>query len=86
MRPTLIPGQGLLATPYGAAHPGQIRCFQHPRRPGFWLVKRVSRVQGDQMWMVSDNLAIATVDSREFGLIPTAGSYRLVLAIPRHLM
>lgn len=86
MLPSLTPGQGLIATPYGPVHPGQIRCFEHPRRPGFWLVKRVSAVDGDQMLVSSDNTSANTVDSRVFGAVPTRGSYRVVVAIPLRLM
>ena len=39
MEPTLVAGQGLLATGYGTVRVGQVRCMQHPQRPGFWLVK-----------------------------------------------
>ncbi|MEI2620314.1 MAG: hypothetical protein V9G09_06200 [Candidatus Nanopelagicales bacterium] len=84
MEPTLVEGQGLLATPYGAAKSGQVRCFEHPRRRGFWLVKRVSQVEGASMTVSSDNPA--GVDSRAFGPVPVAGSYRVMLAIPRRFM
>jgi hypothetical protein len=85
MEPTLVAGQGLLATPYGSAAPGQVRCFEHPHRPGFWLVKRVALVHPDAtMTLRSDNPAGS--DSRVFGAVPTRGSYRVVVAIPRRLM
>ncbi len=84
MEPTLVEGQGLLATPYGPAKPGQLRCFEHPDRPGFWLVKRVAEAGGGTMTVSSDNPA--GVDSRTLGRVPVAGSYRVLLAIPRRFM
>jgi hypothetical protein len=84
MEPTLVEGQGLLATPYGPTKPGQLRCFEHPGRPGFWLVKRVARVDASSMFVSSDNPA--GVDSRTLGAVPTEGSYRVLLAVPRRLM
>jgi hypothetical protein len=81
MEPTLVEGQGLLATPYGRPKAGQVRCFEHPDRPGFWLVKRVARVRGGAMDATSDNPAGA-----DFAAIPVAGSYRVLLAIPKRLM
>lgn len=84
MEPTLVEGQGLLTTPYGLAKPGQVRCFEHPERSGFWLVKRVATVDGSIMTVRSDNPI--GVDSRTFGPVAVDGSYRVLLAIPRRLM
>jgi len=81
MEPTLVEGQGLLTTPYGRPKAGQVRCFEHPDRPGFWLVKRVAAVRGDRMDAVSDNPAGA-----DFSDVPVAGSYRVLLAVPKRLM
>lgn len=81
MEPTLVEGQGLLTTPYGLAKPGQLRCFEHPQTPGFWLVKRVARVHGGRMDVVSDNPR-----GTDFADIPVAGSYRVVLAVPKRFM
>jgi hypothetical protein len=86
MEPALLEGQGLLATPYGAAESGQVRCFEHPDRRGFWLVKRVVAVGAGSMTVLSDNRTVPTIDSRAFGPVPVAGSYRVVLAIPRRFM
>jgi len=87
MEPTLVDGQGLVAFPSGSARVGQLRCVEHPARPGFWLVKRVAEVHDDAtMSVVSDNLDATTVDSRSFGPVPVAGSYRVVLRVPRRLM
>lgn len=86
MEPTLVAGQGLLAIGTDRAAPGQLRCLEHPDRPGFWLVKRVTAVDGDTMLVGSDNDAVTTVDSTTFGPVPVANSYRVVLRIPRRLM
>jgi hypothetical protein len=87
MEPTLVDGQGLLAIPTRSARVGQLRCVEHPHRPGFWLVKRVSDVHDDgTMSVLSDNRGATIADSRSFGPVPVAGSYRVVLRIPRRLM
>ncbi len=86
MSPTLSDGQGLVALSGGTPRPGQIRCLEHPNRPGFWLVKRVESVDGEQMTVSSDNLSVPAVDSREFGAVPHAGTYRVVVRIPLRLM
>lgn len=86
MEPTLVDGQGLVAVRSRRAAAGQLRCVEHPHTPGFWLVKRVGAVHGDRMILVSDNDAVEAVDSRVFGAVPVAGSYRVVLRVPRRLM
>lgn len=86
MEPTLVDGQGLVGWRDGRAAPGQLRCVEHPHRPGFWLVKRVEAVDGDEMRVVSDNADVSAVDSRTFGPVPVEGSYRVVVRIPRRLM
>jgi len=85
MQPTLLPGQGLVTTGYGRPRPGQIRCFEHPQRPGFWLVKRVATIHPDHTMTVSADNPLGS-DSRSFGAVPVHGSYRLLLAIPKRLM
>jgi len=87
MEPTLVDGQGLIAVRSASARTGQLRCLEHPDLPDFWLVKRVSAVHGDgTMSVSSDNRDVATVDSRTFGPVPVAGSYRVVLRVPHRLM
>lgn len=82
MVPTLLPGDGLIAVASARARPGQIRVFEHPDRPGFWLVKRVGRVDGDRFEALSDHPDDGAVDSRTFGTVPVAGSCRVVLRVP----
>jgi hypothetical protein len=86
MVPTLIPGDGVLALRGGGPRPGQLRVFPDPRVPSRWLVKRVGAVQGRGRKAVfearSDNAdARGVVDSRQFGAVPAAGSYRVVWAV-----
>jgi hypothetical protein len=92
MEPTLIAGQGLVACPSRRARPGQLRCVEHPEREGFWLVKRVEEVHDDtttgepMMTVMSDNRSATRADSRSFGPVRVAGSYRVVLKVPRRFM
>jgi hypothetical protein len=87
MEPTLVAGQGLVAVADVRARPGQLRCVEHPGRPGFWLVKRVSEVHPDgTMSVLSDNRDATLADSRSFGPLPVAGSYRVVVRVPRRWM
>jgi hypothetical protein len=87
MEPTLTDGQGLLAIRSGRAVVGQLRCVQHPDRPGFWLVKRVDEVLGDGTMSVrSDNRSVEATDSGAFGPVPVEGSYRVIARVPRRWM
>ena len=87
MEPTLVAGQGLVALCWPHVATGQLRCVEHPDRPGFWLVKRVVAMHpGSTMDVGSDNTEVATVDSRRFGSVPVSGSYLVALRIPRSWM
>ena len=86
MEPTLVDGQGLVAVTARSARVGQLRTFEHPHRPGFWLVKRVTAVSGDSMIVESDNRDVPTEDSRSFGPIDIHGSYRVIARVPRDWM
>lgn len=83
MSPTLEPGDGLVAVSSKRVRRGQIRIFEHPTRPGFWLVKRVGHVRGERFEAVSDNPGVGAVDSRSFGDVPADGSYRMLMRVPR---
>ena len=83
MEPTLVDGQGLITVLAGRPCVGQIRCFEHPSRTGFWLVKRIEAVNGDgTMTVLSDNREATLADSRTFGPVPIAGSYRVLIRMP----
>jgi hypothetical protein len=83
MEPALRDGDGLVAVRPWRARAGQLRCLEHPRRPGFWLVKRVADVGADgTMEVVADNRDAGGVDSRTFGRVPVAGSYRVLFRVP----
>ena len=86
MRPALEPGDGLIAIRSRRPRRGEIRCFEHPDRPGLWLVKRVGDVRGGTFEARSDNPAAPAVDSRRFGPVAIDGSYRMVVRVPRRLM
>jgi hypothetical protein len=87
MEPALHDGDGVLAIRPWRARPGQLRCLEHPARPGFWLVKRVADVAEDgTMWVVADNRAAGGVDSLTFGRVPASGSYRVLFRVPRRLL
>lgn len=86
MLPTLRPGDGLIAVRWRRVRTGQIRCFEHPQRPGFWLVKRVAAIDRGRFEACSDNPHVGAVDSRHFGSVSGAASYRLVLTVPRRLL
>lgn len=82
MQPTLQPGDGILAMRSNRIRRGEIRCFEHPERPGFWLVKRVGDIRGATFEARSDNPESGAVDSRRFGFVPVDGSYRMLLRVP----
>ncbi len=87
MEPTLVDGQGLVAISSARARVGQLRCVEHPGRRGFWLVKRVAEVYDDgTMTVLSDNRDATIADSRSFGPVPVAGSYRVLLRVPGRWM
>lgn len=86
MRPALNPGDGLLALRGGRPRPGQLRVFPDPTLPSRWLVKRVGGVRGAGRSATfearSDNpRAPGVVDSREFGWVPAASSYRVLWTV-----
>ena len=87
MEPTLVDGQGLLAIESARVKVGQLRCLEHPERPGFWLVKRVAELHDDTtMTVLSDNRAATLADSRSFGPVAVEGTYRVIVRIPRRWM
>jgi hypothetical protein len=88
MRPALGPGDGLVAVRGGDLRRGQLRVFRDPRLSTRWLVKRVGDVHRSASGAIfearSDNpQAPNAVDSHEFGLVPAAGSYRVVWTVSK---
>jgi DNA-3-methyladenine glycosylase II len=67
MTPTLQPGQEVVAVTTRRAEPGNLVVFEHPQRPDFWLIKRLT---DDGGWVVSDNEAHGDSDSRTLGHLP----------------
>ena len=88
MRPTLEPGDWALALGTARRRPprvGDIVVLEHPDRPGFELVKRVTMVRNpstsdvSELWVEGDDPASST-DSRHFGPVDgTRVRGRLVL-------
>lgn len=83
MRPTLAPGDGLVAVRGGGIRRGQLRVFPDPRRSTRWLVKRVGEVHGAGRRAIfearSDNpRAPGSADSHEFGWVSAGNSYRVI--------
>jgi signal peptidase I len=76
MEPALRPGDFLVATARGSGSRGALVVVEHPARPGFEIVKRVSAAPGDevdgrrlgpdQYWLIGDNPGQST-DSRTLG-------------------
>lgn len=69
MVPTLEPGKEVVTTSTRRAVPGDIVVFEHPSRPDFWLIKRLT---DDRGWVLSDNEEDGTDDSRQFGPVDIA--------------
>ena len=81
MLPVLEPGDGLVAIRWRRLRRGQVRCFEHPERDGFWLVKRVGDVDGTTFVARSDHDAPGVVDSRRFGPVDAATSWLAVVRV-----
>ncbi|HEY5650516.1 MAG TPA: signal peptidase I [Acidimicrobiia bacterium] len=60
MLPTLSPGDFVIGGRVDSVAPGDVVAFQHPERPGFWLIKRVIAAAG-----VVD-LDAGTLDGRRY--------------------
>jgi nickel-type superoxide dismutase maturation protease len=71
MRPTLLPGDWLIAWRSRRVRPGHVVLAWHPSRDGLLLVKRVARLTEHGWWLASDNpLAAGAADSSRFGPVP----------------
>lgn len=77
MAPTLLPGDWALAVKPGRIARGDVVVIEHPERPGFEMVKRVTgipdelapdgRILGEDEWWVEGDNPGASTDSRHFG-------------------
>jgi DNA-3-methyladenine glycosylase II len=74
MRPTLSPGDEIVATDARPARVGDIVVFPHPGRDDFWMVKRrvdpPRAIGPDQAWVISDDSSVTLADSRTLGPVP----------------
>ena len=91
MLPTLRPGDWALAAPVRRVERGDVVVVEHPGRPGYELVKRLTAVPGDRVgeerilgadefWVEGDHAAGST-DSRTFGPVRRAELTAKVLLI-----
>jgi type IV secretory pathway protease TraF len=81
MVPTLLPGDQALAVSGRHASRGDVVVVEHPGRPGYEMVKRVTALPGesveertldeDEYWVEGDR-ADASSDSRHFGPVRRA--------------
>jgi nickel-type superoxide dismutase maturation protease len=91
MRPTLEPGEWVLAVAASRFRRGDVVVLEHPVRPGFELVKRIVAVPGDlgpdghvldaDAFWVEGDAPDASTDSRSFGPVPRGsllGTVRVV--------
>lgn len=88
MEPTLKSGDWVLLgrTRQRGPQLGQVVVVDHPHRPGFELVKRVSALSRERrlIWVVGDNHGAST-DSDDFGPLPLQAVRGVVLARVRPL-
>jgi nickel-type superoxide dismutase maturation protease len=88
MEPCLGDGAWVLARRPVAGDPrlGQVVLVEHPLRPGFDLIKRVSAVSRERelVWVAGDNRERSS-DSEEFGPLPLGLLRGVVLARVRPL-
>ena len=110
MLPTLRSGDYVIGHRADRVEALDVVAFQHPSRPGFWLIKRVICASGTidldagtidgmsyhdphreelvesgsyavplgKMFVLSDNRRSTRADSRIFGAVPVAGSFRIL--------
>lgn len=76
MAPTLLPGDWALAVSTPRIGRGDVVVVEHPGRPGYEMVKRVTGVPGDRVagrllgadeWWIEGDHAASSTDSRHFG-------------------
>ncbi len=65
MAPALLPGDFVVACRAGAPRRGTVVVFEHPGRPGFFLVKRVVAVGPATVEIARGSLLVAGIPQRE---------------------
>lgn len=83
MSPTLLPGDVLLTVPLpaplrGLLVPGRVVLLADPADDAHLVVKRVTDVRADGLWLEGDDPAHST-DSRRWGWVPPARVQRLAV-------
>ncbi|MFV1960447.1 MAG: S26 family signal peptidase [Acidimicrobiia bacterium] len=82
MRPTLQPGDEIVATDTRSPSVGDLVVFPHPGRDDFWMVKRVADppepIGQEHLWVMSDNSNATRADSRTLGPIPIRSALAVV--------
>lgn len=82
MAPTLAPGDWALTVPLRRPKVGDVAVVEHPGRPGYEMVKRLTAGPGDLVgerrlgpdeWWVEGDFAAASTDSRHFGPVRRDG-------------
>ena len=82
MAPTLVPGDWALTVLIRRPKIGDVVVVEHPDRPGFEMVKRLTAAPGDRVgertlgpdeWWVEGDFAAASTDSRRFGPVHADG-------------
>lgn len=93
MAPALLPGDYVLTLPVRhRLQRGDVVVFEHPQRPGFYLVKRVTGLPGDtvkgqdsrrlgpdQVFVLGDQRAWSADDGRTLGPLPSRALRRRVV-------
>ena len=81
MAPALAPGDWALTIPLRHPKVGDVVVVEHPGRPGYEMVKRLTAGPGDRVgdrtlrdeWWIEGDLAEASTDSRQFGPVTSDG-------------
>ena len=82
MVPTYVPGERLTALRrWRRVRPGDVVVVRDPHNVDRWLLKRCVGLVGTQLDLRGDN-AVASTDSRAFGLVPSRDVAYIVLAPP----
>lgn len=65
MSPALVPGDRFLARKLRVPKRGQVLFFEHPRRPDFWMVKRIVGLPAEQVVIRNGTVTIDEACLRE---------------------